>query len=248
MLERIKKTAIEIAGIILAIAAIWYAFRILTFSSLSETGAKEWVHISELVLLGSAILLTIGLFGEWSDSEEWKKRSLYKAAKAAVIIGMLGELLGDGGIFQAGDRVTELQDRTIVQLLSHRSLSPEQKDRLVVVAKSFPAVSFVTATVQDDKSWGLALHIGAILQANGWDWVPCIAPGAYLKPLPPDPSPASCTTIASRIQINAQPSFERAANALRDAIKDPDVIGMDRVEVVINPAISGMAIIVGSKR
>lgn len=72
----IKNNASAIALLILAIAAIWYAWKILTFSSLSASDAKWWVHASELLLLASAILLSAGLFGEWPDSTEWKKRPL----------------------------------------------------------------------------------------------------------------------------------------------------------------------------
>jgi hypothetical protein len=111
--QQIKNIAIAIAGIILAITAIWYAWEISTFSSLSASDAKWWVHTSELLLIASSILLAVGLFGEWSDSESWKQRLLYKAAKAAVIIGVLGELLGDGGIFAAGDRLQELEESAI---------------------------------------------------------------------------------------------------------------------------------------
>jgi hypothetical protein len=111
--QQSKKIAIAIAGIILAIAAIWYAWKISTFSSLSEPDARWWVHASEVLLIVSAILLAAGLFGEWPDSESWKKRLLYKAAKAAVIVGVLGELLGDGGIFAGGDRLQELEGRAI---------------------------------------------------------------------------------------------------------------------------------------
>jgi hypothetical protein len=111
--QQIIKIAIATAGIILAIAAIWCAWEISTFSSLSASDAKWWVHTSELLLIASSILLALGLFGEWSDSESWKQRLLYKAAKASVIIGVLGELLGDGGIFAAGDRLQELEEIAI---------------------------------------------------------------------------------------------------------------------------------------
>jgi hypothetical protein len=110
MERQIKKSAMEIAALILAIAAIWYAFKISTFSSLSEDEIKGWLHASELVLVFSAVLLAVGLVGEWQDSASWKKRLIYKASKSAVIIGVLGELLGDAGIFESSAHLQLLSD------------------------------------------------------------------------------------------------------------------------------------------
>ena len=130
--QQIKKTAIAIAGIILATAAIWYAWEISTFSSLSESDATWWVRASEWLLIFSAMLLAVGLFGEWPDSESWKKRFLYKASKGAVIIGVLGELLGDGGIFSAGDRLQEIQGRAISEA---NTIASKANERAAVLNK-----------------------------------------------------------------------------------------------------------------
>jgi hypothetical protein len=94
----------------LAIAAIWYAFKILTFNSLPESESKDWLDVSEILLIVSTIGLVFGLVGEWPDSESWKKRFAYKIAKALVIIGVVGELLGDAGIFVTSRRLQLLQD------------------------------------------------------------------------------------------------------------------------------------------
>jgi hypothetical protein len=125
-----KKIAIASAATIFAIAAIWYARRISGFNSLSESDAKWWVRTSELVLLGSTVLLTAGLFGEWSDSESWKRRLLYKVAKASVILGVVGELLGDGGIFEAGDRLQEIEGKNIAAAMTSASTANERAEQL----------------------------------------------------------------------------------------------------------------------
>ncbi len=113
MREQIRKSAIEIAGIILAIAAMWYALEIFTFSSLSEPDAKWWLRASEIMLFISAALLAVGLWGEWPEDESWKKRYVYKAAKGAVIIGVLGELMGDGGVFETSARLQTIEESNI---------------------------------------------------------------------------------------------------------------------------------------
>jgi hypothetical protein len=168
----IKRNAMPIAGIILAITAIWYAWEISTFNSLSESDAKWWLRWSEALLLGSAILLTAGLFGEWPDSESWKKRALYKASKAAVIIGVLGELLGDGGIFAAGDRVESLDNAKIIALetrLAARSISDEQLETIASQLKSFaPQTYQIIPYWKNPESLALANRISAGLTKAGW--------------------------------------------------------------------------------
>jgi cytochrome c-type biogenesis protein CcmH/NrfG len=113
MLVATKKITIAIAAIILAMAAIWYALSILSFNSLSESEASWWLRVSEVVLLVFAALLTLGLIGEWPDSAAWKKRFIYKVAKSCVIIGVVGELLGDAGIFETSARLQVLQETAI---------------------------------------------------------------------------------------------------------------------------------------
>ena len=86
---------------------------ILSLSSLSSDDAKLWLGISELALIVSAIVLVVGLLGEWPDSESWKNRTLYKLSKAAVILGVFGELLGDAGIFETSARLQVLEESAI---------------------------------------------------------------------------------------------------------------------------------------
>jgi hypothetical protein len=50
----------------------------LLLTSLSEANTEWWLTASEILLLASAVVLTIGLVGEWPDSESWKSRVWYK--------------------------------------------------------------------------------------------------------------------------------------------------------------------------
>jgi hypothetical protein len=149
----ITKITIALAAAILVIAGTWYALNIPTFNSLSEPDAGRWLRSSEVVLLVSAALLTLGLLGEWPDSDQWKKRLAYKVAKALVIIGVVGELLGDAGIFETSARLQVLQETAISkarddldkerQKTSARPWKKEQFDAIQEVRGKVEAVGVV---------------------------------------------------------------------------------------------------------
>jgi hypothetical protein len=151
MLLPAKKNIIASAAAISAIATIWCAWKISTFSSLSSSEAKFWLRSSELMLIIAALLLAAGLIGEWSESEKWKTSPWYKVAKLAVIIGVMGELLGDAGIFEAGDRLESLDNSKIIELetrLAPRHLSGEQR-----IALAAEVTGFCSHKVRYRKRW-----------------------------------------------------------------------------------------------
>jgi hypothetical protein len=244
----IPKSAIEIAAIILLTAAIWYAFEILVFSSLPESEIRDWLRVSEWVLFASAILLAIGLVGEWKESEEWKASLTYKAAKYLVLIGVVGELLGDGGVFKAGDRVTDLQDKKIIALESQRSLSDAQKGRIAIVTGMHPGLPFVLVTAPESEPWTFALDIAATLKADGWNWQACENPDHTSLSVQRHDKPSECTSIVDHVEVDAPAGLLLVANALANAIREPGLFGMDRAwpDPSVTPHV--MTIIVGSKR
>lgn len=205
--------------------------------SIDTLEVLRWIVFSLFIV--AAVGVTFGVFWENEDFEKTIRHRGWK-----LLVWSLGaEILLTIGVFAIDGTIASKQRTTIAQLLSHRSLSQDQKDRLAAVSKSFPSLSFVTATVQDDEAWGFAMDIGAELKSDGWNWVPC--PGG-VPPL--DARPASCMTIAAGIQIDAPDSLKPVGNALVAALKDPDVIGMDNVQLDQNANPSTMIVIVGSKR
>jgi hypothetical protein len=109
-----QQTIIMIAATTLASTIILFSLDILfSFGSFSEIDSKWWLSASELLLLISTIVLIVGLIGEWRESPSWKKTFLYRIAKASVVVGVVGELLSDGGIFRLSARLQVLEEITI---------------------------------------------------------------------------------------------------------------------------------------
>jgi hypothetical protein len=83
------------------------------FLSLSKSATSNWLKASEWMLLGFGLVLVVGIVGEikaWMWGR-WKKRFEYM-----VLIGVMGELLADGGIFLFSSRLQAISDREVADL------------------------------------------------------------------------------------------------------------------------------------
>jgi hypothetical protein len=172
----------------------------------TESDAKHWLSLSELLLLGSAAVLVVGLLGEWSDSENWKKRVWYKLAKAAVVIGVVGELLGDAGIFDMSARLQVFSDvklneaavraneaairannasisalrahLALVKLLKPRNLSDEAQKRIIERIKPLGPQPFMFAvSLSMEEGSDLPRQLGVLL-IKDCEWKMHEQPGA----------------------------------------------------------------------
>jgi hypothetical protein len=84
-----------------------------TFLLLSKSSATFWLHISEAVLFVFGILLVVGLIGE-KKVPWWHSR--FRTFELLVIIGVAGELLGDGGVFVFSGDLQTIADAELAQI------------------------------------------------------------------------------------------------------------------------------------
>ena len=83
------------------------------FLSLSKSDATSWLSASEWTLLISGIVLAMGIIGEirawmWGS---WKKRFEYM-----VLLGVMGELIADGGVFFFSSQLQTVTDAEVARL------------------------------------------------------------------------------------------------------------------------------------
>jgi hypothetical protein len=209
----------------------------------------DWQHF---VLLGGAIFggVLVGI-GILKDSKIWTVGALF------VLIGVVIEPIFTIWLFLYDESISRAQQQQIVvatdrasdaaeelaEFLLPRNLNNKEKSRIAKVTKLYPSITFMTVTAPENEPWGFVMDIATELKSDGWDWIPC--PGG-LQPL--DARPSSCASILVGVQINAPENRLDVANALAEAIREPDVIGVDNVSVVPVPNASTIMIMVGSKR
>ena len=84
------------------------------FSSLSKHATTVALDSSEVALLLFGLLLVVGLVGEYSESDHWKK--YVKVFEMLVILGVAGELFADAGVFAFSARLQSLSDIEVARL------------------------------------------------------------------------------------------------------------------------------------
>jgi len=92
--------------------------------SVSKSTASLGLHISEVVLLAFGLLLAVGLVGEYTKSDKWKEYA--RLCELMVIVGVLGELIGDGGMFLFSEALQSVSDLEVAQL-NVKAAGAEQK-------------------------------------------------------------------------------------------------------------------------
>jgi hypothetical protein len=92
----------------------------------SKSAANLGLDLSEIALLAFGALLVFGLVGEYTESEKWKKH--VKAFELCVIVGVLGELIGDAGVFLFSARLQTISQAEIAELNKAANTAKERAE------------------------------------------------------------------------------------------------------------------------
>jgi hypothetical protein len=143
----------------------------------------------------------LGLIGEFPESEKWKRSRLFTAAKVAVVLGVLGELIGDGGIFKSSSRIQKLTDAslnaaqlelfTALAKIEPRTLSADEKKTIADMIRGKIKRPVNVVIEQNDKAVSFAWSIIAALGDGGVK----IWPVLQIFKMPPGEVPPSPVTM-----------------------------------------------------
>jgi hypothetical protein len=142
-----------------------------------------------------------------------EKTLLYKAAKSAVIIGVLGELLGDAGIFEPTGRLQELFDAKVRPY----ALDGDQIKRVSSAIAQFKGAKYdMLAISGSNPSFLFNLNVALAWNA-GWEFVPCeYTPNFSLNPFGAIGSVGAIADV--QIEFISTSGYDGAANALASAL------------------------------
>ena len=206
-----------------------------------------------VVYVAATIGVVIGVYweGEKFDKETQHRGWLLLVTSPAVDTLFTILIIGtDGWIGQIQrSQISEALNRavnaetTLAEYRKQRYLTEGQKDRIARVTKEFPSVPFVAYMVPEQEPWTFVLDIASALRAGGWTWLS--VPGGWQ---PMDGNPSEGLTIADHMVVVAPSELREQAEALKVALTDPAVLGMDDVRLTITPKASTMMVVAGSKR
>jgi hypothetical protein len=230
----------------------------LTMSS--STSLIFPLEIAKAFFFVAYVAATIGVtVGVYWENEQFPKEKqhrgwllLVRSLAADTLLTVL--IFGTDGWISHIQRseIAEALDRAVraetvlAEYRKPRHLSQQQRDRIASAIKAFPAVSFIAMTNAEAERWNLALEISQTLRAAGWNWEAYDGSGSGMQAI--DGSPSEGLTVADHIEIQAPPALGEVAGALAEAIKDPDVMGMERVVLTVDKRVPRMIVIVGSKK
>lgn len=215
------------------------------------------LEVAKFVFFVVYVAATIGvIIGVYWEGEKFDKKTQHRGwllLVTSLAIDTLFTILifgTDGWISQLQkSQISEALNRaanaetTLAEYRKQRLLTQGQKNRIARVTKDFPSVTFVAYMVPEQEPWTFVLDIASALRAGGWDWKP--VPGGWQ---PIDGNPSEGVTIADHVVVVAPSELREAGEALKVALTDPAVIGMDDVRLTVTDKISTMMVIAGSKR
>jgi hypothetical protein len=200
---------------------------VAALDSLSKAGTLTALHWSEWIVLLFGVVLVMGLIGEIVKSpiHRW-----YKRFELMVVIGVAGELLGDGGIFVFTERLEAINETEVAQLdntvfklgrlalqtydavdARHRVLRPEEGQRIKERLLPFAGTQYDFGVDVTPEAINLMLIIDRVLKSAGWKWLPSNA-AFSLSPL------GARMVIVTGIQVWISKRQEAAGAALCDGL------------------------------
>ena len=164
---------------------------------LSKDSAEFWLSGSELALVVLAVVVIVGLIGEYAEDRRAKKwipdpyphRWHWSAIwEWVVIVGILGELFSDGGIWVSSDALQAISDREVGGLrcenlalekaLASRRLEPGRSmNRGAMYAsegafkqsmKAFSGSVVKLQTAPEFEAATLSADLADLLKKSGW--------------------------------------------------------------------------------
>lgn len=142
-----------------------YLFSLFSLSKSATTSALNW---SELILLIFGIVLVAGLVGEYKTPEPHSRRM--KFFEMLVIVGVLGELLGDGGIFLFSKQLQVISE---IEIAGANKNAGDAKDSAIAAQHALEEVSKHAEAIQGrlNKSSAQLNAIEQQVRAQGPRWL-----------------------------------------------------------------------------
>ncbi len=207
--------------------------------SVSKSAATFGLHVSEWLLLIFGLVLVVGLIGELAKSDKWIRRK--RLFELLVIVGVAGELFGDGGIFLFSEHLQAISGHEVAELnlrasqlynQAHSRWIPIDPFLAALKNKPKPRAVEILFDKNDPDSRNLAGWLYPLLMWSGWP-----IKGHTIKPIPPisenPDNPFSPPLLAIGAQLtgvsivssprsrNSVTIGGKAAEALGDALLTP---------------------------
>jgi hypothetical protein len=152
------------------------------FWELSKSASEMIFNGSELVLFVGTIVLVVGLIGEHRTAEKpTEQRALwYKRFELMVIIGVVVELVADGGIFFSSHRLQSISDEELARAngqIMYLALRywwlGSKRDQLIAALKPFAGqkvavLECALTSLTDTEIGSLAINIAGLLDEADW--------------------------------------------------------------------------------
>jgi hypothetical protein len=164
------------------------------------------------------------------------------------VIKAIAAVFGMAVVLILAGAIASLQSR-LDGFLQPRHLTQEQAEHIHRVAVQFSNTPFEVMTPPEEEPWELVLTVAKTLRSGGWKWEPFPEGAGYLVWQPMDPDlPPEGMTISNRFVITVPAAMKPVADILSWALKEPRVIGMEEVPVLVDSRLTRLVLIAGTKR